>query len=295
MGSQQVRILGTANYPLMTRVYEAARRIVETRGFDLVVAAVILLNAASLGVETYDLSGSEDVIGALDAVFVAFFLGELTLRILSYGPRPGRFFREGWNVFDFVIITAVLVPGLGQSTTLLRLLRLARVARLVRIFPDMRLLVQAVGRSIPKVASLMLLTVFTLYVYAIVGWLIFEDDHPEHWGNLGESMLTLFVMTTLENFPARLAEGREVSDWTVLYFVSFAVVAVFILFNLLIGIVISSLDESRTMAAEEELAARVGHEPTVADREQLVSDRLAALKAAVSALEREIDARRRTG
>jgi voltage-gated sodium channel len=187
-----------------------------------------------------------------------------------------------------VIITAVFVPGLGQSTTLLRLLRLARVARLVRIFPDMRLLVKAVGRSIPKVASLMLLTVLVLYVYAIVGWLIFEDDYPERWGNLGESMLTLFVMTTLENFPLVLAEGREVSDWTVLYFVSFAVVAVFILFNLLIGIVISSLDEARTIAAEEELAASLGHTPTIEDREQLVHERLNQLKAALSALEREI-------
>jgi voltage-gated sodium channel len=280
-----------ANYPSMAGLYSFARRVVETRWFDPLVACVILLNAAALGFETYDVSGSHDAIAALDAVFITFFLCELALRIASYGPRPLRFFREGWNIFDFVVITAVFIPGIGKSTTLLRLLRLARVARLVRIFPDMRLLVKAVGRSLPKVASLMLLTILTLYVYAVVGWLIFEDRYPEQWGNLGESMLTLFVMTTLENFPDRLAEGRAVSDWTILYFVSFAVVAVFILFNLLIGIVISSLDEARTMAAEEELAARVGHEPTIDDREQLVQDRLTALKSALSALEREIAGR----
>lgn len=279
----------------MSRVYDFARRLVNARAFDLTVAGVILLNAVALGVETYDLSAQgEDVIAALDKVFIAFFLGELSLRILSYGPQPLRFFREGWNVFDFVIITAVFVPGLGQSTTLLRLLRLARVARLVRVLPDMRMLVGAVWRSVPKVASLMLLTLLTLYVYAVVGWLIFEDDYPEEWGNVGEAMLTLFVMTTLENFPEVLEQGRAVSDWTVIYFISFAVVAVFILFNLLIGIVISSLDESRAMAAEEELAERVGHVPTFEDREQLVQERLVALKAALTALEREIAAHKRS-
>jgi voltage-gated sodium channel len=277
----------------MTRLFDAARRVVATQAFDVTVAVVILLNAVLLGVETYDPEGADSVIATLDILFIAFFLCELAIRITAYGPHPLRFFREGWNVFDFVIITAVFIPGIGQSTTLLRLLRLARVARLVRLFPEMRLLVQAVWRSVPKVTSLMLLTVLTLYVYAIVGWLIFGDEYPDEWGNLGEAMLTLFVMTTLENFPQMIEQGRAISDWTVLYFVSFAVVAVFILFNLLIGIVISSLDEARSISAEEELAAKVGHEPTVEDREQLVHERLNALKAAVSALERELAARTR--
>ena len=291
----QGKVRPAANNSAMTRLFETARRIVGTQAFDVTVAGVILLNAALLGVETYEPGGADGTIAALDRAFIAFFLCELALRLTAHGPNPLRFFREGWNVFDVVIITAVFIPGIGQSTTLLRLLRLARVARLVRLFPEMRLLVQAVWRSVPKVTSLMLLTVLTLYVYAVVGWLIFGDRYPDDWGNLGESMLTLFVMTTLEDFPDIVDQGRAVSDWTILYFLSFAVVAVFILFNLLIGIVISSLDEARTMSAEEELAARVGHEPTLDDREQLVHERLKALKAALTALEREIAARNRAG
>jgi voltage-gated sodium channel len=43
------------------------------------------------------------------------------IRIAAYGNRPHDFFRDGWNVFDFVVITAAFAPGLRQNATLLRL------------------------------------------------------------------------------------------------------------------------------------------------------------------------------
>lgn len=267
--------------------------MVGTSVFDVLVIVVILLNAALLGLETYEPGGgTQRAIELLDTAFVAFFVAELAIRIGAYGPHPLRFFRGGWNVFDFVVITAAVLP-LGQNTALLRLVRLARITRLVRLFPDMRLLVRAVARSVPRVASLMLLTVFLIYVYAVIGWLIFADEYPDQWGNLGEAMLTLFVMTTLENLPDVIAQGRAVSDWTLAYFVSFAVVAAFVLFNLLIGIVISSLEESRAIVAEEELETALGHEPTPSERERLIGDRMVALKRALAELESELAARDR--
>lgn len=280
----------------MNALYEGCRRIVDTTAFLVAVSLAILLNAVLLGVETYEPGGgADDAIGVLDKVFVAIFLCELAIRIVSYGPRPWRFFGEGWNVFDFVIIMAVFIPGVGQNTTLLRLLRLLRVTRLLRLFPDMRLLVRAVVRSVPKVASLVLLTVLMLYVYGIVGWLIFEDDYPDRWGNIGEAMLSLFTTMTLENFPEMLEQGRAVSDWTIAYFVSFAVLAAFILFNLLIGIVISSLEEARSLVAEEELEAGLGHAPSRAERDRAVHDRVGALRRALHELESELAARERAG
>ena len=151
-------------------------------------------------------------------------------------------------MFDFVVVGAAFVPGLGTNSTLLRLARLLRVVRVVRLLPDLRVLVVAVGRALPAVASLAVLTLLLLFVYGMVGWLIFDEHAPDRFGTIGDAMLNLFVMLTLENLPENLAMGREVSEWTVLYFLSFALLAAFLLFNLLIGIVINSTEEARARA-----------------------------------------------
>ncbi len=81
------------------------------------------------------------------------------------------------------------------------------------------------ARSLPGVASLGVLVVLLLYAYGIVGWVIFDDHAPEQYGTVGEAMLTLFVMLSLENLPDNIELGLELSTWTVLYFVSYTVLA----------------------------------------------------------------------
>ena len=107
----------------------------------------------------------------------------------------------GWNVFDFVVITAAFVPGVRESTTLLRLARLLRVVRIVTVLPEFRIIVRGMVRSLPPLGSLALLGVLLMYVYGMVGWILFHEGDPENWGNLGDAMLTLFVIMTLENWP----------------------------------------------------------------------------------------------
>ncbi|MBA3861651.1 MAG: ion transporter, partial [Solirubrobacterales bacterium] len=162
----------------------ACARLVESKRFDLAIFAVILANAVVLGLETYD--GVERdlgaVLGVIDTAFLSVFVVELAIRIVAYGRRPQDFFRGGWNVFDFVVVTAAFLPGLRENATLLRLARLARIVRVVRLLPDLRVLTVAVGRSLPGVASLGVLAVLMLYVYGMVGWVIFDDHNPQAYG-----------------------------------------------------------------------------------------------------------------
>ena len=186
-----------------------------------------------------------DVLDVINGVCLGIFLVELALRLASYWPRPLAFFRNGWNVFDFVVILAVFVPGIRQNSTLLRLLRLLRVVRIVRVLPDLRVLLLGVWRSVPPLASIGAVTAMILFVYGMVGWIWFGDELPDEWGNIGRAMLTLFVMLTLENFPVYMDEAMEVEPWAWLYFVSFILVAAFIVLNVLIGVVLNSMEEAR--------------------------------------------------
>jgi voltage-gated sodium channel len=278
----------------MASVSRTCARIADSTPFNTVIFAVILANAVVLGLETYE-SVDRDIGGTLDVLndlFLAIFVVELAIRLVGFGRRPQDFFKSGWNVFDFVVVAAAFVPGLRENSTLLRLARLARVLRIVRILPDLRLLVTAVGRSLPGVASLGVMGVLLLYVYGMVGWVIFRDDYPDDYGTIGESMLTLFVLLSTENLPDQIDKGLEVSNWTVLYFVSFVLVAAFLLLNILIGVVINSMDEAREIEWQRDqedrrVAAAASADPED-DREVAIEQRLHDIRSALDELEHQL-------
>ena len=255
--------------------------------FNLFIFAVILANAVVLGLETYD-SVEREAGGLLDAlnnIFLGIFVVELAIRLIGFGRRPGQFFRSGWNVFDFIVILASFAPGLRENTTLLRLARLGRVIRIVRLLPDLRVLTIAIGRSIPGVMSLSVLAILVVFIYGMVGWTIFNEHAPRQYGTIGEAMLTLFVTLTLENLPDQIALGRELSDWTIIYFVSYALVAAFLIFNILIGVVINSLEEARAIEHARERADRLEHGDP---EEPVLEERIAEVREALDALESDI-------
>jgi voltage-gated sodium channel len=262
------------------------------------VFVAIVVNAAALGAETYPaLAERYDwLLDLVNQVCLGIFTVELAVRLMAYAPRFGRFFRSGWNVFDFIVIGASYVPFLGASATILRLIRLARIVRVVSLLPDLRLLLVAVGRSIPPIASMMVMTLLIIYVYAIVGWMLFGDALPERWGDVGSAMLNLFVMLTLENFPINLEEGMRVHPWSWVYFVSFALIAAFVLLNVLIGIVINSMEEARQLEHERVreqrraliLAADADHRIKPDEGIAMIAEKLESVRDSLAELEDEI-------
>jgi voltage-gated sodium channel len=278
------------------RIGRACRRVVESSWFDPLMLGVIAVNAVTLGLETYDSIdasiGSE--LHLANEVILGTFVVELLVRLAAHAHRPGGFFRSGWNVFDFVVIAASFVPGVRENATLLRLVRLLRIVRAVRLLPDLRVLTIAVGRSIPGVASLAAITLLLVYVYGMIGWVIFHDHDPANFDDIGQSMLTMFVLLTLENLPIYIERGQDLSDWTLVFFVSYVLLASFLIFNLFIGIVINSMEQARAIELHRAERALLDEETTNDEQAHavVVEERLRALRAAVEELEREVRAQR---
>ena len=273
-------------------------RIVDAPWFTWTIVSVICVNALALGLETYPWIHDRwgDQLFVLNELCLAIFVVELALRIASYLPRPLRFFRDGWNVFDFVVITAAFVPGVRESATLLRLVRLARVFRIVRLLPDVRVLLAGVYRSIPPLFSIGLVTAMLLFFYGMIGWSLFHEELPKDWGTIGRAMLTLFVMLTLENFPTYMDAGMEVHPWSWVYFVSFVLIAAFVVINLLIGIVLNSMEEAREAERRKAVRERMGVPEAAGvvdpDASAPVVERIALLRGALDELEAELSAGR---
>jgi voltage-gated sodium channel len=259
---------------------------------------VIFVNAIPLGLETYDSVARSigDELHTANDVILGLFVVELLIRFGASGFDPRRFFRSGWNVFDFVVIAASFAPGLRENATLLRLVRLARIVRAVRLLPDLRILTVAVARSIPGVASLAVISLLLVYVYGMVGWVIFHNHDPANFANIGQSMVTMFVLLTLENLPTYIAKGQELSDWTLLFYVSYVLVASFLIFNLFIGIVINSMEEARAIELHRAERELLEEDRATDERAHAVvlRERLHHLKSAVEDLERELEAQGRS-
>jgi voltage-gated sodium channel len=289
---------------MLDRIAIRCRRIADSNRFQAFIFGVIVFNAIILGLETYDglKSDAGDVLTVLNDTCLGIFVVEVLIRIAAYGRRPQDFFKEGWNVFDFVVIGAAFVPGLRGNATLLRLVRLLRVVRLVSILPELRVLIRGMLGALPPIGSMGVLALLFIYVYGMLGWILFGDELPERWGDIGNSMLTLFTVLTLEGWNDVLYEAQEVHPWSWVFFISFVLIASLLLINILIAIIINAMESAREEEDREELD-RLNREAQEAggeyDPHMETARRIAALKQAIEDLEAQLgietaDARRST-
>lgn len=239
-------------------------RVLYGNPFEFVVIAVILANAVALAILTFpDVDpGVARVAHLIDQVAIIFYTAELLLRIISYGTKPWMFFRNPWNVFDFAVVVAI--PFLNNGTVIFRLVRLLRILRIFRFLPEARILMLSMVKSVAPLANLAVLIGFLMFIYGMAGVYLFGAADPDRWGDIGKAMLTLTVMLTLENFPDTFLSGLEITPFALLYFLTYMFFIVFTVLNVLIGIVLTAMDQAReevskdasgTTEAETELEA----------------------------------------
>ncbi|MER7008180.1 ion transporter [Dactylosporangium sp. NPDC000555] len=276
----------------MSRVARWSARVSQSRAFEVAIVVVIGANALVLGIETYpDLGTADLLLGSLEWCFRLVFFAEIAIRILAYGRRPQDFFKQGWNVFDFIVIAAVFIPGLHGDPAALRVIRIARVVRLVRFSPGLRTIVAALLRSLPGVGGFLALALVTFYVYGMAGWLIFGKTYPAEYGTIGRAVLTLFVLLSLETLPELIEQGMAMSSWTLVYYVSYVLITVNLLVNILIAVIVNSMEEARRLEMTQGLAADFDEDgdgvPDEIDR-IVISRRLDDLRTLLVELERDL-------
>lgn len=259
-------------------------RVAGSAAFHVAVLALILVNALLVGLETspslVTVYGAWLSVG--NAVVLALFMAELVIRWAACGFRLGRFLRDGWNLFDFLVIAVSLLPGVGPFATVARIARILRVARLVSISPKLRLIVGTMTRSIPSLAHVALLLGLLLYLYAVIGVNLFGAHDSQHWRSLRTALLTLFQILTLEGWVEVQAAVMDQAPWAWLYFASFVIIAVFVVVNLFIAVVLNNLDEIRE---EDRLAALAEEEKRRPTEERELEHHLAAARAELDRLE----------
>lgn len=239
------------------RLKNKIKKIVENSLFQNFILGIIILNAVLLGVMTYPALASRFnfAFNLISNICIGIFTVEIALKLFCYGRK---FFQNGWNNFDFIIVLISLVPSAGafSSFRVFRILRALRALRLITRLERLRVIVQAIIDSIPNVgwASALLLIIF--YIFSIMGTTMFGADFPDWFGTLGKSMYTLFQVMTLESWSMGIARPVIAQfPYAWIYFVSFILVSSFIVMNVIVGVVVNAISEiSADIKKEKETA-----------------------------------------
>ncbi len=150
--------------------------------FEMTVIAIIILSAMLIGATTYDIDpGWMTLLKVLDIGVTLFFMVEILIRMAAE-EKLRNFFKDGWNVFDFIIVSVSLIPVSENDMVLLaRLLRIFRVLRLVSMIPELRVLMDALVKSIPRIGYVALLMFIIFYIFGAVGSFLYEKINPTLW------------------------------------------------------------------------------------------------------------------
>jgi voltage-gated sodium channel len=252
-------------------------RIARDDRFQRFITFVIILAGGLVGLETYP--AMEQTCGPLlhflDKVVLWIFVLEISIKLIAEWPRPQRFFKDSWNVFDFVVVAAAFMPLAGQYATVLRLLRLLRVLRLVRALPRLQLLVGALLKSIPSMAYVSVLLLLLFYIYAVAAVFLWGANDPVHFKDLQTAFLSLFRVATLEDWTDvmyinmfgcdaygyggmmdRCTAPVAAPIASALFFVSFVLLGTMVILNLFIGVIMNGMDEAQRETDELEQQER---------------------------------------
>ncbi|KAG8506345.1 Voltage-dependent T-type calcium channel subunit alpha-1H, partial [Galemys pyrenaicus] len=271
--------------------YAPARRAVHSlcasHYLDLVVTFVIGLNVIAMSVEHYNQPKSlDEALKYCNYVFTVVFVIETALKLVAFGLR--RFCRDRWNQLDLAIvllsIMGITLEEIDMSAALpinptiiriMRVLRIARVLKLLKMATGMRALLDTVVQALPQVGNLGLLFMLLFFIYAALGVELFgrlecSEDNPceglsRHatFANFGMAFLTLFRVSTGDNWNGIMKDTlRECAHEdkhclsylpaiSPVYFVTFVLVAQFVLVNVVVAVLMKHLEESNKEARED--------------------------------------------
>lgn len=258
---------------------ERCQALVDSPLFNRFIIAVIVFAGILVGIETHEpfVEKYHPLLKTLDALVLLIFIAEIALKMIALAPRPQDFFKDSWNVFDFIIVAVCLIPASGGFGPVLRLFRLLRVLRLLSAVPKLQLLVNALLKSLPSMLYVTVLLLLLFYVYAVAGVMFFAKNDPVHFGNLFDALLSLFRIVTLEDwtdvmylqiYGSDVYEGYNISTANLAahyppfepkaqpilataYFVSFVLFGTMIMLNLVIGVIVNGMDDARIDAEIE--------------------------------------------
>jgi voltage-gated sodium channel len=257
---------------------ERCSQFIENNTVQRILLALILLNAVILGMETMPalMASVGPHLLALDKAILTVFVLEIAIRLFVHRLA---FFKDGWSVFDFIVVGIALVPASGPFAVL-RALRVLRVLRVLTFVPAMRNIVGALIKSLNGMLSIGMVLGLIYYVAAVMVTKLFGAAFPDWFGSLGASLYTLFQVMTLESWSMGIARPVMAQfPYAWLFFVPFILIATFTMLNLFIAVIVNAVQAIHDDEHKAEQDAEKATQQQLLQQMQLLQHELAQLRA----------------
>lgn len=211
------------------------KKLVEGKNFDFLIMSLICMDAVILGLMTSDAMNRffEGELFILDRLFMAIFIIEMIMKIFAFGKK---FFKSGWNVFDFAVIAISSVP-FASWFIIFRTFRLFRLLRYVNKFTRLKQMINTFLALLPNFMAMLLVMAVFFYVFAIMAVCLFGDVFIE-FSDLGSSLFALLQVVTLDGWASNIARPvMAVFPHSWLFFVSFVFISFLITVSFLMSVV----------------------------------------------------------
>ena len=218
--------------------------------WERMIVSLIVVNALAMGIETSEaaVAYAGPALRMIDNIVIVVFTIEITLRIFAHG---WRFWRDGWNLFDFTIVAIALMPSTG-GFAILRSLRIIRALRLISTVKSMRRVMGGMLAAIPSMGTVIALMALIFYVAAVMATKLYGADYPKDFGTLGDSFFSLFQIMTLEGWADNFViPVMQKHPYAWVFFIIFMLVTSFTVLNLFIGILVDAMQHEQQ--AEESM------------------------------------------
>jgi voltage-gated sodium channel len=207
--------------------------------FTNFILTIVFMNAIVIGFQSYPGIDAEygSFFHSLDLIFLSIFTIEVILKLVV---DRSKYFKDGWNVFDFIVVAASIVFMNSQFVSVLRILRVLRILKTISSIHSLRRIITSLFMAIPTIGSISLLMIIVFYIYGVVGATFFAEASPMYFGDLTKSLITLFQIATFDDWANIYRPIAEGSAFSLVYFVTFIFIAVFVMLNLVVGEIVNN-------------------------------------------------------
>uniref|UniRef100_A0A673IKL4 Voltage-dependent N-type calcium channel subunit alpha n=1 Tax=Sinocyclocheilus rhinocerous TaxID=307959 RepID=A0A673IKL4_9TELE len=160
--------------------------IVSLRYFEMCILVVIAMSSIALAAEDPVQANAprNNVLKYLDYVFTGVFTFEMVIKMVDLGLllHPGSYFRDLWNILDFVVVSGALVAfafsgtkGKDISTIKsLRVLRVLRPLKTIKRLPKLKAVFDCVVNSLKNVLNILIVYILFMFIFAVIAVQLFK-------------------------------------------------------------------------------------------------------------------------
>uniref|UniRef100_A0A452F040 Cation channel sperm-associated protein 2 n=1 Tax=Capra hircus TaxID=9925 RepID=A0A452F040_CAPHI len=206
------------------------------------------------------------------------------------------FWKNAWNVFDFVVTVLSLIPeivvlaGVTSKPVWLQLLRICRVLRSLKLFArfrQVRVIILALVRALKSMTFLLMLLLIFFYIFAVAGVYFFENytrstrqdlDYHEFFSDLLNSIVTVFILFTLDHWYALLQDTWKVPEvsraFSSIYVILWLLLGSIIFRNIIVAMMVTNFQNIRNELNKEMTQLEVQHKADIFKRQIIQSNEI---------------------